>query len=134
MRRAVRSGLTTIFPNATQLHPFGPYLCCVRMLIILYTFYIAGLACYPCTDGQTCVDEVKSSIAVIDTDGHAHSDAEKDLCSPFCICSCCRAQIQQPSYYFFDFHAVRLAEQRCDLRTPDIQTLAVSIWQPPKVA
>lgn len=104
----------------------------MRAIIILYTLYITCLACYPCTDSQTCVDEVKSSIVVIDTEGHEHSDAEQDHCSPFCICSCCRAQIQQPSYYFFDFHAVRLIALRYDLNTPHIQTISASIWQPPR--
>jgi hypothetical protein len=77
---------------------------------------------------------MKVSIAVVDTDGHEHSDAEQDVCSPFCICSCCRAQIQQPSCYFFDFHAVRFLELRYGLNTPHIQTLSASIWQPPKIA
>lgn len=125
--------LSTFPVNATLLHAFHFYLCRVRVIIILYALYIAYLACYPCTDSETCADEIKASIAVVDTGNHEHSDAEQDLCSPFCICSCCRAQIQQPSYLFFDFHAVRITELRYGFNTPDIKTFPVPIWQPPKI-
>ena len=69
-------------------------------------------------------------------DNHSH-DKEKDLCSPFCICNCCGAQILNYSPAIsFDFSIIS-----SDIKTkgPFYRSIFASnffgsIWQPPQIA
>jgi hypothetical protein len=91
------------------------------------------MAVYPCSDGATCLDEVKAGIVNADQSDHNHGSAEEDLCTPFCICSCCAAHIQlktSPSYgAVAPLHNTPLATAY--LEKP-LLTNGQSIWQPPR--
>lgn len=62
------------------------------LFIRVFCVYLLALACLPCSDGEhgheiQTVDRGWS----LSTDGHSNQEHEdcEDLCSPFCICSCC---------------------------------------------
>jgi hypothetical protein len=97
--------------------------------------YVLALSVYPCSDKETCADELKTSSIAINVDDHNHSDSEMDYCTPFCICSCCAAQIQ-----LNQLSDVSLSNP---IHNTQVLTLyfekpllnnAKAIWQPPKLA
>ena len=105
----------------------------MKVIGIILSFYIAYLVCYPCMDSQSCWDEQRVGIAVVDVQDHDHQEGEQDFCSPFCICSCCSTQIQQPSYFYFDARQEGASVLNGVLRQAFVKPFANTIWQPPKI-
>jgi hypothetical protein len=105
------------------------YFCCVRLINILFSVYVAFLVYYPCTDeaSQLDVDSYSAKIA------SRHTDAgEEDPCSPLCVCRCCSSQIHQPTYFSFSAFCPVFTETNDIIETSLISTVSYSIWQPPK--
>src|SRR5687767_2855298 len=73
---------------------FCSYLWPVKITAVFFSIYLLCLAVCPCSDQNTCEDEVKAGVAMNTTDGHEHSPDEQDFCSPFCICQCCSTHAQ----------------------------------------
>jgi hypothetical protein len=92
----------------------------------------AYLACYPCSDANTCSDEKKNGIEVT-ISNHEHSPREIDHCSPFCICTCCSSQINTPAYFHFEAFCPKFIEQQSILKTHLVKSIPHSIWQPPRL-
>ncbi len=120
---------------ATLLHGFFVYVCAVRVIRFLFAMYLIALSVYPCSDKETCADELKTSSLAVNVADHNHSDNEMDYCTPFCICACCAAQIQ-----LNQLSEVSLSNP---IHNTQVVTLyfekpllnnAKSIWQPPKLA
>jgi hypothetical protein len=91
------------------------------------------LACFPCMDEDICMDEQKAGIAFTTAD-HDHTDHEADLCSPFCICNCCRTQINQPLYFFFDVKKAGFSSPNFPELHAAISAVPHNIWQPPRLS
>jgi hypothetical protein len=107
----------------------------VKVIQLLFALHVLFLAVYPCSDKETCIDEMKTGITFIDNGSHDHNTSEQDFCTPFCICSCCAAHIQVNQVSDISIatlvHNTKLATfyfQRPLLNN------AKSIWQPPKLA
>jgi hypothetical protein len=107
----------------------------VKTIRFLFAIYVLFLAVYPCSDKETCADERKAGVAVVDVAAHDHSSNEQDFCTPFCICSCCAAHIRLN--HVSDISVATL------VHNTKIATLyfekpllnkAKSIWQPPKIS
>jgi hypothetical protein len=75
------------------------YICTVKITCLLFASYLFSLAVLPCNDRETCQDEIKSGITVVETDNHEHDGNEQDFCTPFCNCQCCSAHAQQANYF-----------------------------------
>lgn len=95
---------------------------------------IAGLAVYPCNDANICVDDQQYSKSVVDVNDHDHSSDEVDLCTPFCVCSCCSSHANQPSYFTFKAFAANYFDLNSKLRDQLIKPIYFAIWQPPKLS
>ena len=97
--------------------------------------YLIVLSVYPCSDKETCADELKTSSIAVNVADHNHSDSEMDYCTPFCICSCCAANIQLNHSSEITFanlvHNTQLATLYFDKA---FLNNAKAIWQPPKLA
>lgn len=108
----------------------------MKWLNIILSIYLIALASMPCADVE--VNSAGHSLNVHQTDLENHShDKSKDLCSPFCICNCCGAQILNYSPAIsFDFSIIS-----SDIKTkgPFYRSIFASnffgsIWQPPQIA
>jgi hypothetical protein len=96
--------------------------------------YVIALSVYPCSDGNTCADEIKNGQQSIGVSDHEHSDSEEDLCSPFCICSCCAAHIKLSPISDLNFPTVVHNTKEI---IPYLEKQIVfdhnHIWQPPRI-
>jgi len=97
--------------------------------------YILFLLSQPCRDAFAApsINEENEAIAAV----HAPLLAEEssDICSPFCICSCCSLTVGYHStLYMVDPEHVAIAGRKNDLeyKNPVIENFSASIWQPPK--
>jgi hypothetical protein len=117
----------------TLLRWFFVYLCIVKVIRFIFALYILYMAVYPCSDSKTCVDERNAGIALVNQANHDHSSSEQDLCTPFCICSCCAAHVQIKCSNYASQVNLPLNTKLIPLylEKPIINN-GVSIWQPPK--
>lgn len=99
---------------------------------ILLAVYILLLAVYPCSDSMTCADESKLGYTLVDNNDHDHSEAEDDVCSPFCECACCSIQIQQPVQGSISIAAPLMSKTVFPLLESDVRYCSYAVWQPPK--
>ena len=100
---------------------------------------IAGLAVYPCNDANISVDDQKYSQSVVDESGvdvydHNHSPSETDLCTPFCVCSCCSSHANQPSFFCFEAFIPNYTDLTSKLKDQSVKPIYFAIWQPPKLS
>jgi len=104
----------------------------VRVTAFLLAFYIAVLVGIPCNDSDTCADEKKTNTALV-ISTHDHNQDEADTCSPFCFCTCCNVQINQPSYFHFEFTTLKFKDENALAHVPHVLPISLSIWQPPRL-
>ena len=109
------------------------YLCSMKVVRFVLAIYILLMAVYPCSDSKTCLDEQRLG-TVITTADHDHEPQEKDLCTPFCICTCCAAHVQLTASGYSNLlgqlHNTEFATAYLD---KPILSSAHSIWQPPRI-
>ena len=72
-------------------HIFAPSM---KIAINIFAFYLFALSLVPCGDGGGGIIEMAEYVfgaeQQVQADHQQHSDpCDGDLCSPFCICSCC---------------------------------------------
>jgi hypothetical protein len=92
------------------------------------------LAGYPCSDNNTCTDDKKNDQEIaFSISQHSPEEAEADLCSPFCICNCCRMHINEPGYFSLAFHVPNFTEKQSFSEIHSIPSIPHTIWQPPKI-
>lgn len=108
------------------------YIWPVKFTCFLFAIMFAFLAGYPCSDGVTCAEDKNSDVQVT-LSSDIPSQEEENLCSPFCICSCCRGQINSPVYFQFEAFCPKFTDQQCFANNHLVISIAYSIWQPPKL-
>lgn len=102
---------------------------------LILSIYLIALSCLPCADLEVNSPAHTSKELSSNSENHSH-DKEKDLCSPFCICNCCGAQVL--SYFptiTFNFPVVSAIIK---LPLPTYKSILSSnfygsIWQPPQI-
>ncbi|MGA9639108.1 DUF6660 family protein [Flavobacterium sp.] len=108
----------------------------MKMLNILLSLYLVVLSCLPCADMKVDSLAHQSVIENANDAGHAH-DTDNDLCSPFCICSCC-------GFHTLTFTAtvpILVAVTYEEIQSSNSFYTSIansnffgSIWQPPQIA
>ncbi|SHN19347.1 hypothetical protein SAMN05444387_4587 [Flavobacterium pectinovorum] len=99
------------------------------------SFIILIISFMPCADMEMNNAAQKTAQFTETHIDHSH-DTQNDLCSPFCVCSCCGVQVlSYASAINFDFHVIGALIKR---PLPNyISVLASnfygSIWQPPQI-
>lgn len=90
----------------------------------------------PCSDAITCQEEiVRTSSSTLN---HDHSEDEDDVCSPFCVCSCCGSYTFLFTPYNI-FHIEKIAKANTPIfvsfyHSDFISSYYYSFWQPPKIS
>jgi hypothetical protein len=106
----------------------------VKVIKLILAIYITALTVYPCGDQYTCKDEHQNGEQVTNVSDHEHSDDEKDICTPFCICSCCAAHIRLSSISNITLTGVTHNTKKI---IPYVEKQVLSdhnhIWQPPRI-
>ncbi|MEI9921035.1 MAG: DUF6660 family protein [Bacteroidota bacterium] len=107
----------------------------MRLRYLLLAVYVFLSALYPCRDSDLHEDPIENAVAVVADHDHSHSGLETDICTPFCICSCCAAHIKISTPDAID---ASKPEHNTKLLTIYIEhpffSLKNSIWQPPRIS
>ena len=103
----------------------------MKLLTVILSLYVFVLAAMPCIDEG----ENNSVTYSLKKDNHSH-DKENDLCSPFCICSCCSGVTllyETAIAYEFqkEFEGIKTSNS---FYTSTLHSnFYGNIWQPPKI-
>jgi hypothetical protein len=107
----------------------------VKFITVILSIYIFVLSAIPCVDIAS-ESVVHPKTALSSEKGNKPYDKENDLCSPFCICSCCgQVTLNYSATIIYDFH-IQFEEIKS---SNSIYTSALhsnfygSIWQPPQI-
>jgi hypothetical protein len=105
----------------------------MKIFVFIVSVYIMALSVMPCLDSFTCEGE-KSSATISGI--HDHSEDEGDLCSPFCICSCCGCSFVGVNIPVFFSQSLKTVEQRINVPyySQFNSSYYHSFWQPPKLS
>ena len=98
------------------------------------SIYLMALSNMPCADMEVN-SAMHKTAQFASEDNHSH-DKDNDLCSPFCVCNCCGAQIM--NYAPVIAFAVQPITPVITTPTPSYQSVFYSgyygsIWQPPQL-
>jgi hypothetical protein len=90
----------------------------------------------PCADMEVNSAAHSSIEFASNQDNHSH-DKQSDLCSPFCTCNCCSAQVLT----YFPVSAINFSVVTTIIKAPLPAYKSIfasnffgSIWQPPQIA
>ncbi|WP_394370548.1 DUF6660 family protein [Dawidia soli] len=100
----------------------------MRIVYLIFTFYLAALSVYPCYDDDCCG---RDEIACSEEHDQDDDDAQTP-CTPFCASRCCTFHISfpvKPAIYTLS----ATSELNDAYRPSTAPTVALPIWQPPKV-
>ena len=64
----------------------------MKVLSIIFSFYILGLSLVPCADGIQS-DQLEIEIAIHQDHDEGEDHTHSDGCSPFCHCNCCQTVV-----------------------------------------
>src|SRR5690349_15589577 len=102
---------------------------------LLFAVYLLALSVYPCSDKSTCSHEKKDGIAIVNPNHHDHKQAEQDICSPLCICSCCAASVQLTvNYIHLPVYIEHRTKHIIPYQEKALLNFPQAIWQPPRIA
>lgn len=68
--------------------------------------------------------------------GSSDCDPKNDICTPFCICSCCSMSVVKQAIPYViteQRENAEIATVPVDYESPATSTFQNSIWQPPKI-
>ena len=103
-----------------------------KILAFFLALYVIALTFHPCVDSdRTCTGS-----AVIATENPAHDSGpdHKDLCSPFCTCSCCNVPAEITTTVVLPYIPI-FHRTITFFFTPQLTTTFLpSVWDPPKTA
>lgn len=105
----------------------------MNVVRIIFAMYVLFLALNPCHDSTNYVDVGMANIATTVSTGQHGTSTSEDLCTPFCLCTCCSAHIEPNQAAAVSFAVTfhfRLAAPPY-LEKPLIGN-GNSVWQPPK--
>jgi hypothetical protein len=104
----------------------------MRAISFIMSVVTFCLAVYPCGDRYECADDLASEMVMSNNDQHPFG--EQDVCTPFCICTCCATHVQLP----IDFDlSILNPEHNTPVITAylekSLSSAGISIWQPPRL-
>jgi len=102
----------------------------------LIAITILVLSCMPCSDAGASVSALSRTSAPADAQPTGgHQDEHRDLCSPFCQCSCCSVAYALPLFPVPEPAAVSLFRDKTFslLIQPCPAGIALPVWQPPQL-
>jgi hypothetical protein len=107
----------------------------MKWIAILLSLYLMALSNMPCADME--VDSAAHKTARFSSEtSHSH-DKDNDLCSPFCACNCCGAQVlsyQISETIEFPVAFSIISKVVSNYNFVFTSNFYGSIWQPPQIA
>ncbi|MFH6943414.1 DUF6660 family protein [Flavobacterium sp.] len=106
----------------------------MKLTNTILSIILLVLSCMPCADMKAAVSRTVTESSFSHDDDHSHNN-KLDLCSPFCICSCCGLQMVNLSQVLIDFP---IPFKRINIQLPTYKSIFTSnffgsIWQPPQI-
>ncbi|WP_428229343.1 DUF6660 family protein [Flavobacterium sp.] len=107
----------------------------MKWITIILSLYLMALSNMPCADLE--VGSASHKMSQFSSDANHSHDKQNDLCSPFCACNCCGAQVL--SYQLTPAFTFPVAYSIISVPLPNYTSVAASnfygsIWQPPQIA
>ncbi len=105
----------------------------MRLTASILALLIIILSCLPCAD----IDAMPTSKPItekVQVPAQDHKHNEKDLCSPFCHCSCCstysvvNVPIHLPEKVEFSITPIYTS-----ILSDEVIEISLPIWQPPRL-
>ncbi|WP_026729550.1 DUF6660 family protein [Flavobacterium denitrificans] len=107
----------------------------MKWITVLLSIYLMALSNMPCADME--VNSAMHKTAQFSSETNHSHDKDNDLCSPFCACNCCGAQVlSYQTVAVFEFVTVH---NLISIPLPSYNSVFASdfygsIWQPPQIA
>jgi len=90
-----------------------------------------ALVLMPCND--TCDSQEHQTPITFQT-AQEHHDKDSDMCSPFCVCTCCATSISITHYQTNLFNPAYSAEVFPSYEESACSAFSRDFWQPPKLS
>ena len=84
----------------------------------------------PCNDVH---NGMKGSIITV-TEAQSHHESDNDVCSPFCICSCCQGFVALTHLSDIAIYVEDIQANFSNKSEAFIASSLAAIWQPPKIS
>ncbi|MCP2025554.1 hypothetical protein L1276_000694 [Flavobacterium sp. HSC-32F16] len=107
----------------------------MKWITVLLSIYLIALSNMPCADMEVN-SAMHTTAQFASEENHSH-DKDNDLCSPFCACNCCGAQVlsyQTSVTYEFPAPYTKISITLPTYNSVFISNFYGSIWQPPQIA
>jgi hypothetical protein len=89
----------------------------------------------PCADIE--VDNFVENLDNFQANHNNHShEKELDLCTPFCVCSCCGTpffHLREEISFRLILNSKKIASKTQNYKPLEISNFVASIWQPPQI-
>ena len=106
----------------------------MKLLTIIFAFYLLLLPFYICIDVDNC-NKIAKTETVNDLVNHQKHQEEKKSCNPFCNCACCTQLVVNHFHYnkiMLD-KPIEIPKQLYYFNTNSRSSAYLgNIWQPPK--
>jgi hypothetical protein len=103
----------------------------VKLLTFIFAFYFLALPLLPCGDEIECNLSVQQM--VVQSQNHSEHEHQTDLCSPFCICSCCSIAINLHHAKSLSIIPFGITQKFSERHFSFVSEFMRSVWQPPKI-
>ncbi|MFN0277994.1 MAG: DUF6660 family protein [Pyrinomonadaceae bacterium] len=108
----------------------------MKAFSFFFIVYIFFLMARPCQDMLANVDDCQNeTTAIAHIDSANETEETADLCSPFCVCSCCSHPVSIARLTLgvtLETTLATVPKLTDDYKNPSTNTFNNSIWQPPK--
>ncbi len=101
----------------------------MKIISFIFSFYFFTLAIIPCCDETECNELEQTTIA--QSQDHSTHQHENEICSPFCICSCCGG-ITIITETVSTGTEIVTTELQAVSSNSKLLSVYLAIWQPPK--
>ena len=105
------------------------YIRSMKFFSFIFAFYILSISTMPCNDVH---DGMKKAVTTI-AEAQNHHEADNDVCSPFCICSCCQGFVAMTSFANVTPVAFTLTIGFAHYTEKFFSSSFAAIWQPPRL-
>lgn len=109
----------------------------MKLLTVFLSLILLVLSCLPCADSDNEIKFDLDGKFIVENHSDHANDTHTDLCSPFCICNCCGAQILSftPSIIFNITGITTEYITKIDItyKSHLASMFSGSIWQPPQI-
>jgi hypothetical protein len=106
----------------------------VKWIAIILSLYLLVLSNMPCADLE--IGSAIHKTAQFSSESNHSHDKDNDLCSPFCACNCCGAQVlscEIPEIIDFPVNHSIITVPLPSYHSVFASNFYGSIWQPPQI-